>query len=131
MKATVNIGTREVTIKYSVDKNSVIKMNFDSSKGILVPSNGGNCGDWETFQKTMKSKKIECTQRFFFKDSDEWQSVMLLDGRVIDFHYDYINRCEMDTKEDWASYIFQGYEYTDGKPQTYDRQLVDKVKIVM
>jgi len=131
MKAIVNIGTREVTIKYSIDKNSFIKMNFDSSKGVLMPSNGGNCGDWETFQKTMKSKTIQCTQRFSFRDSDEWTSIQLLDGRIIDFHYDYENRSEFETKEEWASYIFQGYLYIEGEEQQYDKQVVDLVKIEM
>lgn len=131
MKATVNIGTREVTIEYSIDKNSMIKMEFDPQKNCLVPSDGGNCGVWETFQETMKSKKIKCKQTFYFKDADEWQSITLLDGRVIDFHYDYENRSEFTTREDWASYIFQGYEYTDGEPQLYDKQVVDKVKVVL
>ena len=131
MKATVNIGLRTIKIEYSIDKNSMVKMNFDSSKGILIPIGDGDCGDWETFQKTMKSKKIQCTQKFSFRDADEWLSLMLLDGRVIDFHYDYDNRSEHDTKEEWASYIFQGYVYTDGEPQLYDKQVVDLVKIVL
>jgi hypothetical protein len=131
MKATVNIGLRTVEIKYSIDKNSRIPMKFDSSKGILVPTSDGDCGDWETFQKTMKSKTIQCTQKFSFRDADEWLSLMLLDGRVIDFHYDYDNRSEHDTKELWASYIFQGYLYIDGEEQQYDNQLDIKIKIVM
>ena len=131
MKATVNIGLRIVEIKYSIDKNSMIKMDFNSSKGILVPSSGLDCGEWETLQKTMKSKTIQCKQSFSFKDSDEWRTIQLLDGRVIDFHYDYEERSEFETRDDWASYIFQGYEYTNGKPQLYDVQVVDKVVIVM
>lgn len=131
MKAVVNIGFRKVTIKYSIDKNSMIKMEFSPQENCLVPSNGGNCGAWETLQKTMKSKKIECTQTFYFNDCDEWQSIMLLDGRIIDFHYDYEERSEFKTRDEWASYIFQGYEYTDGKPQLYDVQIVDKVVIEM
>jgi hypothetical protein len=109
----------------------MIPMEFDSSKGVLMPANGGDCEDWETFQKTMKSKKIQCTQKFRFKDADEWQSIMLLDGRVIDFHYDYENRSEFANKSEWASYIFQGYVYTDGEPQLYDEQVVTKVKVVL
>lgn len=131
MKATVNIGTREVTIKYSIDKNSATPMKFDSAKGCLMPINGGDCGDWETLQKTMKSKKIECTQNFSFRDADEWLSLMLLDGRIIDFHYDYDNRSEHETKELWASYIFQGYLYIEGEEQEYNNQLDIKIKIVM
>lgn len=131
MKATVNIGLRIVKIEYSIDKNSMIKMDFDSSKGLLMPANGRDCGDWETFQERMKSKKIKCTQSFQFKDCDEWISIMLLDGRLIDFHYDYENRSEFETKKEWASYIFQGYEYTDGEPQLYDKQVVSSVKIVL
>ncbi len=131
MKATVNIGLRTVKIEYSIDKNSMVKMNFDSSKGILIPIGDGDCGDWETLQKTMKSKKIQCTQKFSFRDADEWKTIQLLDGRLIDFHYDYEDRSEFVTREDWASYIFQGYVYTDGEPQLCDKQVVTKVKIVM
>lgn len=131
MKATVNIGFRKVTIEYSIDKNSIIKMEFDSSKGILVPSNGIDCGNWELFQKTKNSKRLKCTQSFSFKDFDEWKTIQLLDGRIIDFHYDYEERSKFKTRDEWASYIFQGYEYTDGEPQLYDVQVVDKVVIVM
>lgn len=131
MKAIVNIGLRTVEIKYSIDKNSVILMEFNSAKGCLIPTNGGDCGDWETLQKTLKSKTIQCTQRFSFRDADEWLSLTLLDGRVIDFHYDYDNRSEHETKELWASYIFQGYLYTEGEEQQYDNQLDIKIKIVM
>jgi major membrane immunogen (membrane-anchored lipoprotein) len=131
MKATVNIGFRKVTIEYSIDKISMIKMEFNSSKGILVPSSGLDCGEWEILQKTMKSKKIECTQTFYFNDCDEWKTIQLLDGRVIDFHYDYEERSKFKTRDEWASYIFQGYEHTDGEPQLYDVQVVDKVVIVM
>jgi hypothetical protein len=128
MKATVNIGTREVTIKYSIDKKSLIPMKLDSTNSFLMPSNDGDCGDWKTFQKT-KNSKIQCTQSFSFKDTDEWLSLMLLDGRVIDFHYDYEMRSQFDNKKDWASYIFQGYPYTEGEPQLYDEQIVNKVVI--
>lgn len=120
MKAIVNIGFRTVEIKYSIDKKLQNAVPFDERGQ-----------DWEMFQKTMKSKTIQCTQRFSFKDSDEWQSIQLLDGRIIDFHYDYEERSKFKTREEWASYIFQGYEYTDGKPQLYDVQVVDKVVIVM
>jgi hypothetical protein len=130
MKATVNIGLRTVTIEYSIDKNSRIPMEFDSSKSVLIPANGGDCGDWETFQKT-KNSKIQCTQKFYFKDADEWKTIQLLDGRLIDFHYDYENRSEFVSKKDWGSYIFQGYLYTDGEPQLYDIQLVDRVVVVL
>jgi hypothetical protein len=130
MKAIVNIGLRIVEIKYSIDKNSRIPMEFDSAKGCLIPTNGGDCGDWEMSQKT-KNSKIQCTQRFSFKDSDEWRTIQLLDGRLIDFHYDYEERSEFNNRKEWGSYIFQGYLYTDGEPQLYDEQLVDRVVVVM
>jgi hypothetical protein len=131
MKATVDIGYRAVTIEYSIYENSRIPMEFDSSKGVLIPANGVDCGDWEMFQKNSNSRKIQCKQTLYFNDSDEWKSIQLLDGRIIDFHYDYESRSEFANKKDWGSYIFQGYEYTDGKPQMYDEQIVDSVKIVM
>lgn len=120
MKATVNIGYRAVTIEYSIDKKLAGAVSFDK-----------RMGDWETFQKNSNSRKIQCKQNLYFNDSDEWKSIQLLDGRIIDFHYDYEKRSNFDNKKDWASYIFQGYEYTDGKPQMYDKQIVDSVKIIL
>ncbi len=118
MKAIVNIGFREVKIEYSIDAKLSGEVPFDEREH-----------NWEMFKKTPKSKTVKCKQSFFFDDSDEWKSIQLLDGRIIDFHYDYENRSEFNTKKEWASYIFQGYEYTDGKPQLYDNQVVDSVKI--
>lgn len=120
MKATVNIGTREVTIKYSIDDSKSNNVPFEKRDH-----------NWEMLWKTMKSKRVQCIQKFSFRDADEWLSVQLLDGRVIDFHYDYDNRSEHDTKEDWASYIFQGYLYIKGEEQLYENQLDIKIKIVM
>ena len=120
MKAIVNIGLRIVTIEYSINKKLSGAVPFDER------GNG-----WEMSQKNLKSKTIQCKQTFYFKDSDEWNSIQLLDGRVIDFHYDYENRSEFKTNKEWASYIFQGYVYTDGEPQLYDEQIVDLVKIEM
>jgi hypothetical protein len=120
MKATVNIGLRTVDIEYSIDKTLQNAVPFDER--------GDN---WEMFQKTTKSKKIQCKQHFSFNDSDEWFSVQLLDGRIIDFHYDYNNRSEFESKKDWASYIFQGYVYTDGEPQLYEEPVVKRVVVVL
>ena len=119
MKAIVNIGLRRVELFYSIKKKDEVKLNHIE----MVETFGK---DWElNFTKT----KIKCRQVLWFKDMDEWQSVPLFDGRMIDFHYDYENRKEFKTKKDWGGYVFQGYEYTDGEPQLYDNNVVERVII--
>jgi hypothetical protein len=118
MKAIVNIGLRTVEIKYSIDEKL--------ADVVPIEERGYH---WETFQKTQKSKKIQCTQTLLFRDFDEWLSVKLLDGRIIDFNYVYSTRSEFKTKADWASYIFQGYEFIEGQPQLYDKQINMKVTV--
>ena len=60
---------------------------------------------------------------------DEWQSVVLFDGRTIDFHYDYEDRKEFDSKKDWGGYLFQGYEYFEGEDQQFETNVVKTVVI--
>ena len=122
MKAIVNIGLRKVEISYSIKPKDRLKINHIE----MVETFGK---EWQTFQKNQKSN-IQCKQIIWFEDMDEWQSVPLFDGRMIDFHYDYENRKEFKTKKDWGNYVFQGYEYTDGKPQMYDKNIVTKVQII-
>ena len=121
MKAIVNIGLRKVEITYSIKPKDRVKLNHIE----MVVTFGK---DWELFQKNQKSN-IQCKQIIWFKDMDEWKSIPLFDGRMIDFHYDYENRKEFKTKKDWGGYVFQGYEYTDGKPQLYDKNVVTQVVI--
>jgi hypothetical protein len=122
MKAIVNIGLRKVELEYSIKPKDMVKLNHIER----VETFGK---EWETFQKD-KNSKIKCKQIIRFKDMDEWQSVPLFDGRMIDFHYDYEDRKEFDTKKDWCNYVFQGYEFTNGKPQLYDKNVVTKVQII-
>lgn len=122
MKAIVNIGLRKVEIEYSIKSKDMVKLNHIER----VKTFGK---EWETFQKD-KNSKIKCKQVIWFKGFDEWQSVPLFDGRMIDFHYDYEDRKEFDSKKDWGSYVFQGYEYTNGKPQLYDYNVLKKVIVV-
>lgn len=122
MKAIVNIGLRKVDIEYSIKPKD--RVEYSHTELIKVFGK-----DWEMFQKD-KNSNIICKQVIWFKDFDEWQSVPLFDGRMIDFHYDYEDRKEFDSKKDWGGYVFQGYEYTDGEPQLYDYNVVTKVQII-
>ena len=122
MKAIVNIGLRKVEIEYSIKPKD--RVNFKHNELIEVFGK-----DWETYQKD-KNSNIICKQIIWFKDIDEWQSIPLIDGRMIDFHYDYEDRKEFDTKKDWGSYVFQGYQYIEGQPQLYDNNVVTKVTII-
>jgi len=122
MKAIVNIGLRKVELEYSINPKDRVKLNH-----IEMVATFGK--EWEMFQKD-KNSKIKCKQIIWFKDMDEWQSVPLFNGKMIDFHYDYEDRKEFDSKKDWGSYVFQGYEYTDGEPQLYDYNVVDRVQII-
>lgn len=121
MKAIVNIGYRKVNLIYSINQKDLIP--FDEYH------NNKNFKEWELTFGNGKSKKIICKHSIFFSNADELQTVLLFDGRTIDFHYDYINREEMKTKKEWGSYIFQGYEYVDGEPQLYEHNIVDKIII--
>ena len=121
MKAIVNIGLRKVDIEYSIKPKDRVELNRIE----MIETFGKH---WELFQKD-KNSNIICKQVIFFKDIDEWQSVPLFDGRMIDFHYDYELRKEFDSKKDWGSYLFQGYEYIFDKAQLYDNNVVTKVII--
>lgn len=118
MKAIVNIGFRSVELHYSINPKDMI--NFSHNEKSIHFNN------WQTFQKN-KDSKILCKHSLRFKDVDEWQSIVLFDGRVVDFHYDYEERKQFDSKKDWGNYIFQGYEYIDGEEQEYDENIVKKV----
>ena len=118
MKATVNIGFRTVDLEYWVDEKDLAPFSHEEK-----------CKNFKNWELSYKSKKVLCKHSVSFDDADEWQSVVLFDGRTIDFHYDYINREEMDTKATWGGYIFQGYEYIEGEEQLYDNDVVDKVII--
>jgi len=115
MKAILNLGFRSVVLEYTLKKGTELVLDFEDKS-------------WETFQKDSKSS-IKCKQTIVFNDSDEWTSVTLLDGTIIDVHFDYENRSEFDDKQSWLSYIIQAYEYTEGKEQMYDNQLITKIKL--
>jgi hypothetical protein len=121
MKAIVNIGFRSVELVYTIKAKDLIKFSQEE-KNLTFKT-------WELYQKD-KNSNIVCKHTIFFDDSDEWKSVLLFDGRTIDFHYDYENRKEFDNNKNWGNYVFQGYEYTDGKPQLYDNNIVTKVQII-
>lgn len=121
MKAIVNIGLRLVELQYSINKKDLVNLSHNE---ICKKFN-----DFELDFGNGKSKKVTCKHSISFKDFDEWKSILLFDGRIIDFHYDYENRKEFDTKSNWGNYVFQGYEYINGKPQLYDNNVVDKVII--
>lgn len=122
MKAIVNIGLRKIDIEYSIKPKDRVKFSHTE----MVETFGK---EWELFQYD-KNSKIICKQVIWFKDFDEWQSIQLFDGRMIDFHYDYEDRKIFDSKKDWGSYVFQGYEYTNGESQLYDYNVVKKVTII-
>lgn len=129
MKAIVNIGFRLVHLEYTLKEEAILKMHFNQATGRVIPIDVGNYGDWSTFKKSKRSQVI-CIQSFAFKDPDEWLTIKLLDGRIIDLHYDYENSSEFLNKKEWGEYIFQGYEYTEGMKQTYDKQIIEKVQII-
>lgn len=120
MKAIVNIGLRSVELQYSIKEKDRFPFN-------QIERNE-NFKNWEMFQKN-KGSDILCKHTLWFKDSDEWQSSLLFDGRTVDFHYDYEERKGFDKKSDWANYLFQGYIYTDGEPQLFDHNIIEKVTI--
>jgi hypothetical protein len=120
MKATVNIGYREVTLEYKIDSKNLLPLTQEERNK--------NFKKWEMFQKN-KNSKIVCKHSIFFEDFDEWQSVLLFDGRTIDFHYDYEMCKEFDTKYNWAHYIFQGYNHIEGEEQEYIDSVVKTIKI--
>jgi hypothetical protein len=120
MEVTVNIGLRTVLLKYKIKTKNLAPLSQNERNKEF--------NNWELCYNKANTR-IVCKHTISFDDADEWQSVLLFDGRIIDFHYDYELRKEFATKEEWASYIFQGYEYTEGEPQLYDYNVVEKVKI--
>lgn len=122
MKAVVNIGLRKVEIRYLINPKNIVKLSHDE----MIRTFGK---DWEIYQKNKKSDLV-CKQVIWFKDFDEWQRVKLFDGRLIDFHYYFENSKEFDSKVNWGNYIFQGHEYVEGENQMYDKNIVEKVKII-
>jgi hypothetical protein len=120
MKATVNIGLRIVLLEYKIKTKDLARLSHNERNKEF--------DHWE-LSYNEDNNKILCKHIISFDDVDEWKSVLLFDGRIIDFHYDYELRKEFATKEEWASYIFQGYEYKEGESQLYDNNVVEKVKI--
>ena len=119
MKATVNIALRSVELEYRVSQKDMFSFNQIERNEIF--------GEWETYQKD-KNSNVLCKHTLYFKDIDEWQSSLLFNGKTIDFHYDYEDRKEFDSKKDWSNYLFQGYEYIEGKPQLY-HNVIEKVTV--
>jgi hypothetical protein len=120
MKAIINIAFRTVELQYSINPKDMVRFTHDEKNKHFK--------GWETFQKD-KNSKIFCKHTLCFKDTDEWQSNILFDGRTIDFHYDYEERKEFDCKKDWGNYVFQGYEYIFDKPQLFETNVVKIVVI--
>jgi hypothetical protein len=120
MKAIVNIAFRTVELQYSINPKDMVRLNHAEINKRFK--------NWETFQKD-KNSKIVCKHTLCFKDTDEWQSNILFDGRTIDFHYDYEQRNGFDSKKDWGNYVFQGYEYIFDKPQLFETNVVKVVVI--
>jgi len=122
MKAIVNIATRQVELHYSVKVKDMIPFSHDDMNEHFK--------DYEISYKDLKSKYAKCKHTINFDDTDEWQSTVLFDGRTIDFHYDYEERKDFDSKKEWGGYLFQGYEYIDGEPQLYDFNEVKTVTVI-
>jgi hypothetical protein len=120
MKAIVNIAFRTVELQYSIKPKDMVRFTHAEINKHFK--------GWETFQKD-KNSKILCKHTLCFKDTDEWQSTILFDGRTIDFHYDYEQRKQFECKKDWGNYVFQGYVYVEGEPQLYDENVVKVVVI--
>lgn len=121
MKAIVNIGLRSVELVYTIKPKDMVSLSLNEINKQFK--------NWELFQKD-KYSNIRCTHTIWFNDVDEWKSISLFNGKVIDFHYDYEERKEFKTKKEWGGYLFQGYEYTDGKPQMYDKNVVTQVVVI-
>jgi hypothetical protein len=121
MKAIVNIGLRSVELVYTIKPKDMVSLSLNEINEQFK--------NWELFQKD-KNSNIVCKHTLWFDDVDEWKSISLFNGKIIDFHYDYEERKEFKTKKDWGSYLFQGYEYTDGKPQMYDKNVVTQVIVI-
>ena len=121
MKAIVNIGFRSVELIYSIKPKDLISISQEERNKNFI--------NWELYYKAENSK-ILCKHTIWFNDMDEWKSAVLFDGRTIDFHYDYEERKQFESKKDWSTYLFQGYEYTDGQPQEYDNNVVTKVSLI-
>lgn len=118
LKAIVNIGLRCVELQYSIKIKDLIPFSQEDRNKHFK--------HWElSYSKT----KIKCEHSIWFDNADEWQTHILFDGKTIDFHYDYEERKEFNSKKDWGNYIFQGYEYIDGEPQLYDNNIVKQVVI--
>ena len=110
MKAIVNIGLRSAELVYSIKPKDLVSLTHAEKNEQFK--------NWELFQKD-KNSNIVCKHTLWFDDVDEWKSISLFNGKMIDFHYDYEERKEFKTKKDWGSYLFQGYEYIqdyNGKP---------------
>ncbi len=121
MKAIVNIGLRSVELVYTIKPKDLISLSRNEINNQYK--------NWELFQKD-KNSNIRCTHTIWFDDVDEWRSITLFNGKMIDFHYDYEERKEFNSKKNWGNYLFQGYEYTDGKPQMYDKNVVTQVIVI-
>lgn len=121
MKAIVNIALRSADLVYTIKPKDMVSFSQDERNQLFV--------NWELYQKD-KHSNIVCKHTISFDDVDEWKSISLFNGKIIDFHYDYEERKEFKTKKDWGSYLFQGYEYTDGQPQMYDKNVVTQVIVI-
>ena len=111
MKAIVNIALRSAELVYSIKPKDLVSLTHAEKNEQFK--------NWELFQKD-KNSNIVCKHTLWFDDVDEWKSISLFNGKIIDFHYDYEERKEFKTKKDWGSYLFQGYEYIqhyNGKQQ--------------
>jgi len=115
MQATVNLALRSVELLYTIKKQ-----DLDESLGY---------DDFSYFELQYRGNKIICKHTLYFKDVDEWQSSLLFDGRMIDFHFDYEPLKNFNNKKEWLSYIMQGYLYIEGQEQRYEKQVINKVKI--
>jgi hypothetical protein len=116
MKAIVNIGLRKVELVYSIQQKDMTKLGYIELHK-----------DFKDYELTYNKSKVKCKQVIWFDDIDEWKSTLLFNGKTIDFHYDYEERKEFDSKKDWANYLFQGYEYIFNKAQLFDTNIVKKV----
>lgn len=114
MKAVVNIDYKSVEITHIIDASD-----------LMIPSIVDY--DYDLYQKDIHSD-AKCVYKISFEETDEWRSIKLFDGRIVNFHYNYLDRTSFKSFNEWLSFIFKGYDVTGGK-SIYNENVVEKVSI--
>jgi len=112
MKAIINLVEKRVTLIYSI-KKLASNIVFDN---------------YINYELIEKNSKIICSHDILFDEIDEWETIMLFDGRIVDFHFNYINSSEFEDINSWRKNLLQGYLYTEGEEQDYQNAIDIKIK---